>query len=309
MFSSRQFALSDELPGLVLYLQPALVHVLPSSLSRVDAFVCCLFLLLKSKSAAINSEVQSRRHLIRQQKESVLIEPGGLLGLLLQMNDCLLVSEAYDYIFIDDLKLHAKVGLSAFSKEDQSFPLTISCKVKVDPDPAEDAYALSYGDLCRCIRELVTSQKSTASLLQLLDHIYFSIPEKMPNWTDEHKVLHLRIRKDGGLLRGAYEMVERNYSSPLQPTYGVYGLRSNCIIGIYDHERAHRQEVIINLVLIRHDWVMAMQDMTVNERYTRKKLEEMLIEVDQSNFMTVESLADSCVDNFVNYEDTPYDWL
>ncbi|ORY87036.1 hypothetical protein BCR37DRAFT_390752 [Protomyces lactucae-debilis] len=204
-----------------------------------------------------------------------------------------------DYIFLENLRLTVKVGLSAFSLTDQSFPVTITCRVQVPSQkPNTDNYASSYGDLCRAIKKLTAPMKYE-SLLDMSAHLMVALPTEMPKWDAQHKLIYLSIKKEGGLLRAQYETITRNLRDvKAPPIYTIHGIRSSCIIGIYDHERIKKQEVEIkvSLALPHHPFDLMMPkdwDESVRER-----LESMLRMVDASDFQTVEALAEACVQHY-----------
>lgn len=190
-----------------------------------------------------------------------------------------------DYIFLDNLRLSGKVGLSAFSFPDTSFPLSISVKIKTEPvEENSDIYSVSYGDVCREITSLV--DKGVFPRLEDLSAAIIRGRVVGNDWQS------LVVSKEGGMLRADKETLEIFPDGRARSS--ITGIRIGCIIGVYEHEREKKQDVIIHLTMLRNGW-----DPVANgagqafdmEEYKRTMLDALATFVEGSSFKTVEALA------------------
>lgn len=193
-----------------------------------------------------------------------------------------------DYIFLEDLHLIGKVGLSAFSFKDKTFPITISIQVKTEPvKRGSDEYSISYGDVCRDVTRIV--EQSSFERLEDLAAAIIKEPRIAGAWRT------LVIKKEGGLLRADSEILEIFPDG--HALSSAVGIRVGCIIGIYPHERELKQDVLVNLSMRRNQWLDRKDQSLVTpievEQYKRTMLDAVTIYLESSTFKTVEAMAQS----------------
>ncbi|CCG82853.1 putative Glutathione S-transferase [Taphrina deformans PYCC 5710] len=189
-----------------------------------------------------------------------------------------------DYIFLEELRLVGKVGLSAFSFAERSFPITISASVMTKPVQAgSDEYAISYGDVCREITKIV--EQNSFKGLEDLASVILQAPSTVGAWRE------LVVQKEGGILRAEKEIFELDIASNAKSS--IKGLTLGCIIGIYDHEREKKQDVIIDLSIKLGNWSASTNKSRFAEveDQKRKLVEAVVAYVEKSDFKTVEALA------------------
>lgn len=194
-------------------------------------------------------------------------------------------SKKTDYIFLENLQLNGKVGLSAFSFPDKSFPLSISIKIKTEPvEDNSDAYSISYGDVCREITAI--TDKGTFARLEDLSAAIILARSVKDAWQS------LQVQKKGGMLRAENEMFEIFPDGRARSS--ITGIRLGCIIGVYPHEREKKQDVVINLTMLRGNWAAdrgRLGNAIEVEDYKRTMIDAMSVYVEKSSFKTVEALA------------------
>lgn len=142
-----------------------------------------------------------------------------------------------DFIWIEELRLTAQCGLSAFSFADKRFPVSISLKVRTTPVVDDsDQFSKSYGDVCRAVTKIV--EENTFPTLNSMGYAI----RQMDGGED---LFYLQIVKEGGVLRALSEVYE--YQGTDRITLSIKNIQAGCIIGIYDHERIHKQDVVVDL--------------------------------------------------------------
>lgn len=190
-----------------------------------------------------------------------------------------------DFIFLQDLKLVGKVGLSAFSFPDRTFPICISLNVATKPvEDGSDIYSVSYGDVCREVTDIVA--KGSFPRLEDLSAAIIKAPHVKNAWQT------LIVEKEGGMLRADKEIFEIFPNGKARSS--IIGMRIGCIIGIYSHERERKQDVLINMTMLRDKWAPNRSEEGCPievEEYKRTMIDAIAAYVEGSDFKTVEALA------------------
>lgn len=240
-------------------------------------------ILKNSKFEYFNKYVQ---HCLKSQSHITIWDESTLLGAVRQRMEMSRKSSATDFIFVKELRLVGKVGLSAFSFADRSFPLTISTEVTTVPvEAGSDDFSVSYGEICRDITAVVEG-----GAFHRLEDLAAAIIEttRMQNaWRS------LVVEKEGGVLRAEREVFEIDPAGNARST--ITGIRVGCIIGVYTHEREKKQDVLINLSMLRKDWNASTKSELGSplevEDYKRTMIDAITIYIETSSFKTVEALA------------------
>lgn len=165
-----------------------------------------------------------------------------------------------DIIFLRNLQLSAVVGPDAWRRPNKAQPVLISIRCVYDTQSAGSSDdindTLSYGRMCKEITAAVEGQSWRG-----LGHLISGISEVAVAWPIKEKVKvsillpKAVLRLDGGIkVESTLRRLIAPHGNSRDDTFKVdhsewflNKLRSACIIGVNNHEREEKQDIVIEI--------------------------------------------------------------
>ena len=170
-----------------------------------------------------------------------------------------------DIIYLQNLRLSAKVGPDAWHRRNKPQPLSLSARLHINTSAAGSSddirQTVSYGDICRIITEFVEREEEFHCIEQLGWKITLLADEN--KWRGEKFEVDVALPK--GLLRAEggigfrccvvrdpsdYQSIAGGWHDGEEYEWQIRDLKLACVIGVNPHERVEKQGVVVGLRIL-----------------------------------------------------------